>query len=277
MNLTRNNVIIFLIIVAALSALGIYLYMQGDFKIFVPVDNNFTNLGTSADLSTPHSNAIHNQVLMSRAGLEPMVRGVDIMYRARGLSRPAYVGPHGVEFKVATTEPGADAPNLSKPAGVHKSRPGMVVAPQARPLPDGPVPPIPSGPLPPGPSPVPVVPDIPTIDPYGDSDIYGKWQDPMGGFIQNVGAFKTKRLKGLDFENVLVGVPGANNVQVEERLDKMFFPYSDKVTPEDRLKMITEAPPADPLSHASRVETGTAPFRNQVYNVPLIANRVPVN
>lgn len=269
MKLTRSNVIIILIIVAALSALGIYFYMQGDFKLFVPVDNEFTNLDTSADLNTWHSNITNNQVVVANAGLEPMPRGVDIMYRAGGLSRPAFVGPHGVEFKVATTEPGPDAPNLSKPAGVHKPRPGMVAPHSNRPQP--------TGPLPPGPSPVPVVPDIPKIDPYGNRNVYGEWQDPMGGFIQNVGAFKTKRLKGADFENVLVGLPGANNEQVEERLDKMFFPYSDKVTPEDRLKMITEAPPAAPLSHASRALTGTAPFRNQVYNVPLIADRVPVN
>ena len=91
---------------------------------------------------------------------------------------------------------------------------------------------------------------------------------PIGLFNLNRGAFKTKRLiRGRDFENVLLGIPGATPEEREERLDDLFFPLMnpDKITAEDRLKMYAHTPLNNPVGNASNGEfVGDSSF---IYNV----------
>lgn len=79
----------------------------------------------------------------------------------------------------------------------------------------------------------------------------------MGNFNQNRGAFKTKRLiRGRDWENVLLGIPGATPEERQAHLDHLFFPLMnpDKITAEDRAKMYAHTPLNDPIGNASNGE-----------------------
>lgn len=79
----------------------------------------------------------------------------------------------------------------------------------------------------------------------------------IGNFNLNRGAFKTKRLiRGYDFENISLGIPGATPEEREEQLDHLFFPLMnpDKITAEDRSKMYAHTPLNNPIGNASNSE-----------------------
>lgn len=100
-----------------------------------------------------------------------------------------------------------------------------------------------------------------TDDEYGNKAVYGEWEDPMGVFPLNTGAYKTKRLvRNKDWASVLVGVPGATPEQLEKRLDKMFYPNKNKITAAERQKMFRSADLNDPIGNASPGE-----FYNEMY------------
>ena len=96
----------------------------------------------------------------------------------------------------------------------------------------------------------------------------------MGNFNQNRGAFKTKRLiRGRDWENVLLGIPGATPEERQEHLDNLFFPLmnADKITAEDRAKMYAHTPLNDPIGNASNSEfVGDSSW---IYNVKLLKDK----
>jgi hypothetical protein len=256
-----------MMIVAGLivAAVLIYLFMNGDLSIeSITKDNPFVGLGTSADTATWHNSIGQNQVAVSAAGIRGA--GEPPVWFNYEMPRPGLYGKPPVEFKYGTDEKRVHAAEYKDETADH-GHPAHQGNPYTNPY--TPVVPVPKPvPVKPIPKPVPVE---PVVDPYGDKNIYNTWADPMGVFPQNVGAFKTKRLvRNRDWANVLVGVPGGNNVEVDNRLDKMFFPNQQKVTPEDRLKMYGNAPLNDPIGNASPPEF----MPNLVYNVDRIQNRV---
>ena len=244
---TQMIIIAGLIVAAVLT----YLFINGDLSIeSITKDNPFVGIGASSNTSTWHNNIGQNQVAVSAAGLQGA--GEPPVWFNYEMPRPGLYGKPPVEFKYGTDEKRVYMGEYKEDEVADHGHPA-----QQKPVPVKPIP-----------KPVPVE---PIVDPYGDKNIYNTWADPMGVFPQNVGAFKTKRLvRNRDWANVLVGVPGATNTELDSRLDKMFFPNQKKVTPEDRLKMYGNAPLNDPIGNASSAEF----MPNQVYNVNRIQNRV---
>ena len=234
---TQMMIIAGLIVAAVLT----YLFINGDLSIeSITKDNPFIGIGASSNTSTWHNNIGQNQVAVSAAGLQGA--GEPPVWFNYDMPRPGLYGKPPVEFKYGTDEKRVYMGDYKEETADH-GHPA-----HQKPVPVGPI-----------------------VDPYGDKNIYNTWADPMGVFPQNVGAFKTKRLvRNRDWANVLVGVPGGNNEQVDNRLDKMFFPNQTKVTPADRLKMYGDAPLNDPIGFASP----GAFMPNQVYNVARIQDRV---
>ena len=249
--LTGTQMMIIAGLIAA--AVLIYLFMNGDLSIeSITKHNPFVGIGTSADTATWHNSIGQNQVAVSAAGIQGA--GEPPVWFNYEMPRPGLYGKPPVEFKYGNDEKRVHAMEYN---AHDTTNPYTPVKPVPKPVPVKPIP-----------KPVPVE---PIIDPYGDKNIYNTWSDPMGVFPQNVGAFKTKRLvRGWDWGQVLVGVPEGNDVQVDDRLDKMFFPNQKKVTPEDRLKMYGNAPLNDPIGNASPAEF----MPNRVYNVDRIQDRV---
>jgi len=240
-----------MMIIAGLLAVAvvIYLFMHGDLSLEpTQPDNPFVGIGASSDTNTWHNSIGQNQVAVSSAGLHGA--GEPPVWFNYEMPRPGLYGKPPVEFKYGTDEKRVDMAMHGEDEVADHGHPAHM-----KPVPVGPIP----------------VPVEPIVDPYGDKNIYNSWADPMGVFPQNTGAFKTKRLvRNKDWANVLVGVPGATNTELESRLDKMFFPNQSKVTPADRLKMYGNAPLNDPIGNASPGDF----MPNQVYNVNRIQDRV---
>ena len=232
------------------AAVLIYLFVNGDLSIEpTQPDNPFVGIGASANTSTWHNSIGQNQVAVSAAGLQGA--GEPPVWFNYEMPRPGLYGKPPVEFKYGTDEKrvymGGDYKEDEAAEHGHPAH---------------------QKPAPVKPKPVPVE---SIVDPYGNKNVYDTWADPMGVFPQNVGAFKTKRLvRGRDWANVLVGIPGGTNTELDSRLDKMFFPNQQKVTPADSLKMYDNAPLNDSIGNASPAEF----MPNQVYNIDRIQDRV---
>ena len=203
--------------------------------------------GASSNVNTWHSNLQQNQIAVTSGGLDHAVGPDSVLwYGYETINGPgSTVG--GIEFK----------------EGDPSTNPYIPAKPDIPVKPDIPKP-IPAKP---DVDPVPVKPNIPGV-PTPSEDHHHEMHHKlpvqkaysylgvpaMGNFNLNRGAYKTKRLiRGKDWENILLGIPGATPEERQDHLDSLFYPLKnqEKISADDRAKIYTNTPLNDSIGNAS--------------------------
>lgn len=200
--------------------------------------------GASSNANTWHSNIQQNQIAVTSGGLDHATGPDSVLWYG-------YETVYGPGSKVGGIEFKEGDPSVNPYIPVKPDIPKPIpVKPDVDPVPVKPV--------------KPNIPGVPTPSEDHHHDMHHKLPiqkaysylgvPAMGNFNLNRGAYKTKRLiRGRDWENILLGIPGATPEERQDHLDSLFYPLKnqEKITASDRAQMYTHTPNTDSIGNAS--------------------------